>query len=264
MADVHVLESREQPGVLQVTLNRPQVHNAIDMAMIGNMAEAFHRAATDHSIRVVVVRATGTTFCAGADLAWMKQAAAAGPETNRKEAAQMGAMFQILATLPKPTIALVQGNAFGGGVGMVAACDVAIAVRSARFALTEVKLGIAPAVISPHVVAAIGQRAARRYMLTAESFGADEAHRLGLVHELVASVSELEGAGHDMAARVLNNAPAAMAKTKALIRAVSGRPLDDALVAETVALIAEMRAAPEGREGVTAFLEKRQPNWIRG
>jgi len=261
MTDSKLLISRDRPYVLQLTLNRREVHNAFDRDMIEQLTASLVQAADDPGIRVVTLRAAGPSFSAGGDLAWMRRASEAPKGENRADAQKLGDMFLLLAQLPKPTVALVQGNAFGGGVGIAAACDVVIAVRAARFALTEVKLGIAPAVISPHIVAAIGPRMARRYMLTAESFGADEAQRIGLVHDVVASAAELEGAGIDLVNRILANGPEAVARTKALIRSVTGRPLDAALVSETADLIAEMRTLPEGREGLSAFLEKRKPNW---
>jgi methylglutaconyl-CoA hydratase len=257
-----VVRIAEQPGgVIRLTLDRPEVHNAFDEDVIAQLAAAFAALAARADVRVVVLAAAGPTFCAGGDLNWMRRAAALGPDGNRADAVVFGGMLKALAELPQPTLALVQGNAFGGGLGLIAACDVALAVRGARFALTEVRLGLAPAVISPHVVAAIGARQARRYMLTAETFDADEARRIGLVHEVVATPETLEAAAAALVGRLRANGPAAMARTKALIRAVAGRAIDEALVAETAALIAELRASPEGREGLAAFLGKRKPAW---
>jgi methylglutaconyl-CoA hydratase len=260
-ASIHVAHAPD--GLSRVILRRPEVHNAFDEAMIDALARACAALAARQATRVVLVGAEGPTFCAGGDLNWMRRAADLDAAGNRADALRLGAMLKALSELPQPTIAIVQGNAFGGGLGVIAACDIVLAARGARFALTEVRLGLAPAVISPHVVAAIGLRQARRYMLTAESFDADEARHIGLVHEVVDGAEALAATADALARQMLANGPAALAATKALIRRLAGCGLDDALVGETAALIAELRASPEGREGLAAFLAKRKPAWDR-
>jgi methylglutaconyl-CoA hydratase len=251
-----------EEGVARVRLNRPEKHNAFDEAMIAALTQAFASVGANQGVRAVVLCASGRSFSAGADLDWMRRTALASKADNLADARRAAEMLRALDRLPQPTVALVQGPAYGGGLGLVAACDIAIAADTATFVLSEVKLGLVPAVISPYVVAAIGARAARRYFLTAEKFDAAEALRLGLVHELVPA-AELEARGRALLAALAANAPGAMAAAKALVRAVAGRPIDDALVEETARTIAELRAGEEGREGVTAFLEKRAPTWRR-
>lgn len=248
-------------GVGIVTLNRPERHNAFDDAMIAELADAMLSMANDPAVRVVVISSTGKSFSAGADLGWMQRAAGYGIEENRNDAGELAEMLRRIADCPKPVIARVQGPAYGGGVGLVAACDMAVATFDAKFALTEVKLGLIPAVISPHVIAAIGERYARRYMLTAEAFSAAEAYRIGLIHEMVADDASLDEAVGEWVDAVLKNGPQALAECKALIRSVSGRPLGPKVVDYTVERIASLRVSPEGQEGLAAFLQKRKPNW---
>lgn len=246
--------------VATVTLNRPDRHNAFDDALIAELTEALDGIGTDSAVRVVVLTGAGKSFSAGADLGWMKRMAGYTFDQNMADARGLARLLSTLDRLPKPTIARVNGPAYGGGVGLVAACDIAIAQLDVAFSLTEVKLGLIPAVISPYVVAAIGPRAARRYTLTAQRFDAETALRLGLVHEVVAA-DALDGAVSKMADTLLANGPQAMAAGKALIGAVANRPIDDAVIEETARRIAECRASAEGREGVGAFLEKRKPAW---
>lgn len=248
--------------VARVTLNRPDRHNAFDDTVIAALAGSFDALARQSAVRVVVLAAAGRSFSAGADLEWMKRTAAYGPAENEADAAVLAGMLGKLNGLPKPTVALVQGGAYGGGVGLVAACDIAIAAEDAIFSLSEVRLGIIPAVISPYVVAAIGPRAARRYFLTAERFGAREAHRIGLVHEVV-PVDDLAAAGDRMIERLLAAGPNAAEQAKKLIADVAGRPVDADLIAETARRIAQIRTSPEGQEGIAAFLERRKPAWRR-
>ena len=248
-------------GVGIITLNRPERHNAFDDKMIGELIAAIAAMQADPAVRVLVVSSTGKSFCAGADLNWMKRAATYSPAESLADARALAEMLRSLAQMGKPTVARVQGPAYGGGVGLVAACDIAIATYDAQFVLSEVKLGIIPAVISPHVIAAIGERYARRYMLTAERFAAAEAYRMGLLHEIVPDDSALDEAVGEIVDALLANGPCALAACKELIRAVAGRPMDAAVVDETAQLIASIRATNEGQEGMAAFLEKRKPNW---
>lgn len=248
-------------GVGIVTLNRPERHNAFDDALIAELSEAIDLMAAEPAVRVLVISSTGKSFCAGADLNWMKRAAAYSNEENLHDSRLLAGMLRKLAQCPKPTVARIQGAAYGGGVGLVACCDVAIATFDAQFSLTEVKLGLIPAVISPHVIAAIGERYARRYMLTAERFSAAEAYRIGLLHELVTDAAALDEAVGEIVDALLNNAPRAMAECKELIAAVAWRPLSPQVVEDTAQRITRLRASSEGREGMSAFLEKRKPNW---
>jgi methylglutaconyl-CoA hydratase len=245
--------------VARLTLNRPERHNAFDDTLIAALDSALATLAADNAVRVVLLAAAGKSFSAGADLNWMRRMAGYSDAENRADAERLAALLGGLDRLAKPTVALVQGAAIGGGVGLVAACDIAIASEAALFALSEVRLGLIPSVISPYVVAAIGARASRRYMLTAERFDAAEALRLGLVHQVVAA-DALEDAARAAVRHLLAGGPAAIAESKALVRDVD-RPLTDAIVADTAARIARLRASPEGREGVSAFLEKRKPAW---
>jgi methylglutaconyl-CoA hydratase len=241
-------------------LNRPERHNAFDDALIGELSHALAELAGDASVLVVLLAGRGKSFSAGADLAWMKRMAGYTLAENEADAQAMAEMLHRLDSLPKPTIALVQGAAMGGGVGLVAACDIALAAEDAQFALSEVRLGLIPAAISPYVIAAIGPRAARRYFLTAERFDARQAMALGLVSAVV-PVAELAAEGARLADLLGRNGPVAMAEAKRLIADVTGRPIDAALRAETARRIARQRAGAEGREGVAAFLEKRKPVW---
>jgi methylglutaconyl-CoA hydratase len=249
-------------GVGIITLNRPERHNAFDDALIGELSAAIDLMAAEPAVRVLVISSTGKSFCAGADLNWMKSAAGYSTEENLRDSRALADMLRRLAQCPKPTIARVQGPAYGGGVGVVACCDVAIGTFDVQFSLTEVKLGIIPAVISPHVIAAIGERYARRYMLTAERFSAAEAYRIGLLHEIVVDDAALDEAVGEIVNALLKNGPRALAECKALISAVAWKPLTPEVVEDTALRITRMRASPEGREGMSAFLEKRKPNWI--
>ena len=250
-------------GRATVTLARPERHNAFDDAIVAELTGAFCALEADARVRVVVLAAAGRSFSAGADLAWMRRQAAATPADNLRDAEALAALMRGLHGLSRPTIALVQGPAYGGGVGLVACCDVAIATPRASFCLSEARLGLAPAVISPYVVAAMGSRAARRFALTAEPFGAEEARRAGLVHEVV-DEGALARAGERIVEAVLKCGPRAVTAVKALVGRVAGAPIDGPLVAETAALIASLRASDEGREGIASFLEKRPPAWAKG
>ncbi len=254
------LQLSVEEGLARVVLNRPERHNAFDDQVIAELSDAFDKLAADESVRAVILAANGKSFSAGADIEWMKRAAAYTKQENETASLEMAEMLNRLYTLPQPTIALVQGGAYGGGVGLVAVSDVVIATEQAKFCFSEVKLGIIPAVISPYVVRVTGSHAARRYFFTAEIFDALEALRLGLVDQIV-EPADLESTGQSIAAKILENGPGAVAAAKQLIDRVSGRPIDAMLVEETAKLNAEMRATDEGREGVSAFLEKRPPAW---
>ena len=247
-------------GVARITLDRVARHNAFDDGLIARLSDALETLAAAPHVRAVILAAAGKSFCAGADLDWMQRTAGYSRAENIADAGRLARLMALLDRLPKPTVALVQGAAYGGGVGLVAACDIAVAAQGARFCLSEVRLGLIPAVISPYVVAAIGARAARRYFLTAEPFDAAEARRIGLVHEVVPG-ADLEAAGGRMVASLLANGPDAVAAAKRLIADVAGRPRDDALIEDTAQRIAEIRGGDEAREGMAAFLDKRPPRW---
>lgn len=256
--------TQTEGGVGGITLNRADRHHAFDDQTLVELNDALAGMETNAEVRVILIASAGQHFCAGADLNWMRRAAAQGTDQNLEDARQLAGMLGRLARMPKPTVARVQGVAYGGGVGLVAACDIAVATVDARFALTEVRLGLIPAAIGPHVVTAIGPRQARRLMLTAQAFSAAEAYRLGLIHELVADIPALDKAVAGIVAALLANGPQALAECKSLIAAVTGRPLDDALIEDTARRIARIRAGGEAREGMAAFLERRRPNWTIG
>jgi methylglutaconyl-CoA hydratase len=258
-----VLLSSDTRGVATVTLNRPELHNAFDDRMIAELTGVLTKLGADSAVRIVVLAANGKSFSAGADLGWMKRMATYSEAENLKDARALGALMRTLDAMPKPTLALVQGPAYGGGVGLVACCDIAIAADTASFSLSEARLGLIPAVISPYVVRAIGARACRRYFLTAERFDVAEAHRLGLVH-LVAPVAGLAETGEKMLRTLLDAGPAAQMECKSLIARVSDQPVDETMVDDTAQRIARLRASPEGKEGVAAFLGKRKAAWVKG
>ena len=247
-------------GVATLTLNRPEVHNAFDDALIARLTRALEDAGARKDVRVVVLAGTGKSFCAGADLAHMKKAAGFSEAENIADAKALARLLMVLGGLAKPTMALVHGPAYGGGVGLVSACDIALAAERASFALTEVRLGLIPAVISPFVVRAVGDFHARRFMLTGERFSAETALRIGLVHEVVADGS-LQARGGEVVEMLLQCSPDAQRRAKALIDTVAGRPIDRALADDVAQRIAAARASDDGREGIAAFLEKRPPRW---
>ncbi len=247
-------------GVATLTLNRPEVHNAFDDALIDRLTRALEDVAARGDVRAVVLAGTGKSFCAGADLAHMKKAAGFSEAENVADAQELARLLMVLGGLPKPTVALVQGPAYGGGVGLVSACDIVLAADRASFALTEVRLGLIPAVISPFVVRAIGESHSRRFMLTGERFGAETALRIGLVHEVVPAET-LQARGGEIVEMLLQCSPDAHRRAKALIDAVAGRPIDQALADDVASRIAAARASDDGREGIAAFLEKRPPKW---
>ena len=249
-------------AVATLWMDRPEVRNAFDMTLIGDLTAACERVADDPAVRVVVLAGRGPHFSAGADLNWMRAAADAPPGRNRAEAEAMATMLRRLAECPKPVVARVQGAAIGGGLGLAAACDLCVAAGDAVFAASEVRLGLIPSAISPYVLRAVGERQARRWFLTAERVDAMRAQAAGLVHE-VAAPEALDAAVGRMVETLLAGGPAAQAAVKSLLRAVAGRAVDDELVRETARRIAEVRATPEAREGVGAFLDKRRPGWTQ-
>ncbi len=251
-------------GVATITMNRPEVHNAFDEKLIERLRRELQGLGSDPVVRVVVLEAVGESFSAGADLNWMKRMSEYDCAANQEDAKNLGKMMAALHRMRQPTVAVVQGPAYGGGVGLVAACDIAIASTAATFSLSEVRLGLIPAVVGPYVVAAVGEREARRYMLTAERFGADEAKRIGLVHEVVAP-DQLSAKRDQVLADLLKGGPKALAEAKYLVSYISDSSTkDEKIIRDTAGHIARVRATPEGQEGVAAFLEKRKPTWIKG
>ena len=255
---IHGIDAR---GVATVTLNRPEIHNAFDDALIAELTAVLAAYGANPAVRALILTGAGKSFSAGADLGWMKRMAGYSYEENLADAAGLAQLMHTLDRLPKPTIGLINGAAYGGGVGLVACCDIAIASERASFCLSEVKLGILPAAISPYVVAAIGPRQARRYFQTAEVIPADEARRIGLVHEIVPP-DQLDAARDRILAAIFQGAPGAQADAKDLVFTVD-RPLTDEVMSETGRRIALRRASEEGREGIGAFLAKREPAWRR-
>jgi methylglutaconyl-CoA hydratase len=242
-----------------LTLARPEVRNAFDGALIAALTEAYDEAAREDGVRAVVLRSAGPVFSAGADLAWMRRMAEAPAEENIADARALARLMEAVDLCPKPTLAAVQGPALAGALGLVCASDIVIAAPQAEFAVSEVRLGLIPAVISPYLIRAVGARAARDLVLTARRIAAAEAHRLGIVHE-VAEPGGLDAALEKTLAAVLSGGPAALAAAKMLIRDVDGRS-GRALAEETARRIAAIRSSAEGREGIAAFLERRKPGW---
>ena len=257
------IEVVRREGVALIGLARPEVRNAFNETMIAELAASVKEAGADASVRAVLLHAAGESFCAGADLDWMRRMADYGRDENLADANALAGMLSAIANCPKPTVACVRGAAYGGGVGLVACCDIAIGANDASFALSEAKLGLIPATISPYVVAAIGERQARRYFLTGERFDAAEAYRIGLLHDIVLP-AELDARVNEILGALLVAGPEAQRESKALIRAVAGRAVDAALIGDTAERIARVRASDEAREGIAAFLSKRSPAWVPG
>jgi methylglutaconyl-CoA hydratase len=255
-----MLKVEKQGAVARVTLDRPEIRNAFDDALIAALTKALRELDADGAVRAVVLAGSGAAFCAGADLNWMKRMANYGYEQNLADAQALAGMLRTLDRMAKPTLARVHGPAFAGGVGLVAACDIAIGVPEAKFCLSEAKLGLSPATISPYVVRAMGERMARRYFLTAEVFDGAEAARIGLLSGVVPQ-EKLDAEVDGILRHLTQGGPQAMAKIKDLIRTVSAGAVDDAMIGDTAQRIAEIRVSPEGREGVASFLEKRKPGW---
>lgn len=249
-----------EKNIATITMNRPEVHNAFNEGMIAAMTEAFEKAGADKGVRAVILNGNGKSFCAGGDLNWMRKVADYNFEQNVADAMTLGRLLKTINTLPKPTIALVQGNAFGGGVGLAACCDIAFAEDTAKFCLSEVKIGLIPSIIAPYVIAAIGERQARRYFLTAEVIDGKTAARIGLVHEAAPS-SEMDNLLDEAIYALWEGAPAAQARGKNLILDIAKRKIDDDLIKFTSEKIAEARASEEGKEGLSAFLSKGTPGW---
>jgi methylglutaconyl-CoA hydratase len=261
MSQFTTLELEIEGAVARIWLNRPELRNAFDDVVIRELDDAFSQAGAAADVRVIVLGANGPAFCAGANLNWMRRAADFTHEQNLADAGGLAAMLRTIHESPKPVIARVQGDVYAGGMGLVAACDVAVSVDTAWYCLSEVKIGLIPATISPYVLRAMGTRAAQRYFLTAERFTAAEAHRIGFVHEVVAA-DALDAKVAELVKAFTSASPAAVRGCKQLIADVAGREIDDALIAKTVQGIADIRASEEGREGVQAFLQKRKPSWL--
>ncbi|MDZ7842691.1 MAG: enoyl-CoA hydratase/isomerase family protein [Gammaproteobacteria bacterium] len=250
----------DQKGIATLTLNRPDRHNAFDDELIAALHGHLEKIEADPAVRLVVLAANGKSFSAGADLNWMRRMSDYSEDENFEDAMQLANMLERLDALRKPTIARVQGHAFGGGVGLVACCDIAVAAGSAKFCLSEVRLGLMPSIISPFVVRAIGAREARRYFQTAERFDAEEAFRIGLVHRTVAPVA-LDDAVDEIIGNLLQGGPEAQSATKDFIALNDSTPINKELLRDAARRIANLRASDEGKEGLSAFLEKRSPGW---
>ena len=248
-------------GVATVTLNRPEVRNAFNDAVIAELTQAFTTLGQDDTVRAIVLAADGPAFCAGADLNWMRRMADYTHAENLADAAQLAEMLRVIYTCPKPTVARIQGDVYAGGMGLVAACDMAVSVDSANYCLSEVKLGLFPATISPYVIRAMGARAAHRYFLTAERFDAVEALRIGFVHAVV-SAEHLDAKVAELTQALINASPNAVQECKTLLHDVAGQDINATLIAHTVEGIAHIRASSEGKEGVQSFLQKRKPAWL--
>ncbi len=262
MSSEPILTEIDERGVASLILNRPDVHNAFDDVLIDRLSETLDELANNDNVRVLKVVGRGKSFSAGADLNWMRRMAEYSRDENLADARRVAHMFHKLANFPRPTLAIVHGHAFGGGVGLIACCDIAVASVGAHFSLAEVKLGLIPATISPFVIEAIGARQARRLFLTAERFDASAAMGFGLIHE-ISPGDRLDECADVFVSQLLENSPHAMAAAKALVAAVAHRPIDENVLGDVAQRIASQRASEEGREGVAAFLEKRSPAWIR-
>lgn len=262
MSEPNILVDIDARGVARLSLNRPAVRNAFDDRLIADLTEALARLESDAAVRVVVLTGSGESFSAGADLGWMRRMAGYSDAENLADAMALAQLLRRLNELAKPTVARVNGAAIAGGLGLVCCCDVAIAAAEAVFSISEVRLGLVPATISPYVVAAIGARAARRYFVTGERFSAAEAQRIGLVHELVPRAG-IDAAVETVVAAILEGGGNAQARSKRLIAEVQDRPVSDGVMALTARAIAEARASDEAREGLAAFFDKRKPLWRR-
>ena len=254
------LDIQTQDRVARIYLNRPEVRNAFNDHVIAELADAFTRLGRDPGLRAIVLGGHGKAFCAGADLAWMRTMADYDWEGNRADAARLAEMLWAVDDCPLPVVGRVHGDCYAGGMGLAAACDVLVAAEGVHFCLSEARLGLLPATISPYVLRAMGEQAARRYFLTAERFSAAQARAMGFVHELVAPEA-LDAKVDEIVALLVANGPAAVQACKRLVRDVAGRPITPELRAETARRIADVRASAEGREGVQAFLDKREPGW---
>ncbi|HEB28624.1 MAG TPA: enoyl-CoA hydratase/isomerase family protein [Porticoccus sp.] len=247
-------------GVATVTLSRPHTHNAFDGCMVDELTSAFETTMANPSARVMILAAEGKTFSAGADLAWMKRMGEYSYIENLKDAKNLAKMLKTLHEMPLPTIARIQGPAFGGALGLISCCDIAIAATKASFAFSEVKIGLIPATISPYIIEAMGSRAARRYFMTGEKFEAQQAVDLGLINEAVEE-TQLDNTIAQLITTLLENSPTAMHSAKQLVQDIGNRSINDELIKETCERIADIRQSKEGQEGLSAFLEKRKPHW---
>jgi len=259
--DYQTLTVTIDDAIARVTLNRPELRNAFNEQSIAELALAFDELGRNELVRAIVLGANGPAFCAGADLNWMKKMAGYSDSENRADAMRLADMLRTIYACTKPVVAKVQGDCYAGGMGLVAACDIAVSADTANFCLSEVKLGLIPATISPYVIKAMGEQAARRYFLTAERFDAKEAHRIGFVHEIVPA-ADLDTKVAGIVQALANNSPNAVREAKTLVRDVVGQPVTQALLEDTAQRIAGIRASLEGREGVASFLEKRRPSWL--
>jgi methylglutaconyl-CoA hydratase len=257
------LDLQFDAGVSTVTLNRPEVRNAFNEEVIAELTAVFLELGRRPEVRCVVLAASGTAFCAGADLNWMKRMASYSRDENLDDASALARMLEVIYQCPKPTIAKVQGDVYAGGLGLVTACDIAIASDTAHYCVSEVRIGLIPATISPYLIRAIGARAAHRWFLTAERFGAAQATACGLVHEAVPA-GDLDARVAALAHTLVQAGPEAIKACKTLLHDVAGQEMSDSLLQDTAERIADIRVTPEGREGIGAFLDKRKPNWLTG
>ena len=257
-----VITQIDSRGVAQVTLNNPDKHNAFDDQMIIQLTEAFHTVAANPDVRIMLLKSEGKSFSAGADLEWMKRMASYSYQQNLNDARALAAMLKALHQMPIPTIARVQGAAFGGAIGLISCCDIAVASSKASFALSEVKIGLVPSTISPYVIAAIGERHAKRYFMTAERFDTNTALQISLVHEAVEE-QFLDDKVEQLITAILSNGPEAVVAAKQLVFAVSGKAIDSSLIEHTCEVIAGIRVSAQGQEGLSAFLDKRKPHWLK-
>jgi methylglutaconyl-CoA hydratase len=255
------LRIQVQDMIGRITLNRPEVRNAFNDSVIAEVTTAFAELGQRDDVRCIVLAAEGTAFCAGADLNWMRKMADYSRDENLADAAKLAEMLRVIYECPKPTVVRVQGDAYAGGMGLVAACDIAVSVDTANYCLSEVKLGLIPATISPYVIRAMGARAAHRYFLTAERFTAAEALRIGYVHEVV-SADQLDAKVAEITTALCNASPNAVKVCKKLVQDVAERPVSQPLIDATVAGIADIRSSVQGKEGVSSFLQKRKPSWL--
>lgn len=260
MSDFQTITLSRQDALATVRLNRPELRNAFNETTIAELTEAFTQLSSDANVRVVLLAANGPAFCAGADLNWMKKMAGYTRAQNLADAGQLAAMLRAIDLCPQPVIARVQGDVYAGGVGLVAAADIAVVAEPAHFCLSETRIGLIPATISPYVIRAMGMSAARRYFLTAERFTARRAQDFGLAHEVVAP-PELDESVAKIVQALLAASPQAVAASKKLVRDIGEREIDEALIADTVERIADIRVSDEGREGIQSFLEKRKARW---
>ena len=257
-----VITQIDSRGVAQVTLNNPDKHNAFDDQMIIQLTNAFNALAANANVRIMLLKSEGKSFSAGADLEWMKRMASYSYQQNLNDAHALAAMLKALHQMPIPTIARVQGAAFGGAVGLISCCDIAVASSKASFALSEVKIGLVPSTISPYVIAAIGERHAKRYFMTAERFDTNTALQISLVHEAVEE-QFLDDKVEQLITAILSNGPEAVVAAKQLVFAVSGKAIDSSLIEHTCEVIAGIRVSAQGQEGLSAFLDKRKPHWLK-